>query len=106
MTDVLQIIAGIVLVIFVFILSNKFQGWKVGKAFRFIVQDLRNQGATDPESSVHLPYSAKSFFKMGLKDYRPKTLQYMMMEGIVMGTPDGRFYLNEEKLKDTPFAAE
>jgi len=104
MNEAVQIIGGILLVIVVFVLSNKFQGWKVGKAFRFIVQDLRNQGATDSESSVHLPYATKSIFKMGLKDYRPKTLNYMVMEGIVSGTPDGRFFLNEEKLRDTPFA--
>ena len=104
MTEAVQIIGGILLVIVVFILSNKFQGYKVGKAFRFIVQDLRNQGATDPDSAINLPYAAKSIFKMGLKDYRPKTLNYMVMEGIVSGTADGRFYLNEEKLEGTPFA--
>ena len=95
MTGVLQIVGGMLLLIAVFIVSNKIQGRKVRKAYRFIIDDLTRRGAVDPGSAVHLTYASSSIFRIGPRDYRPKTLQYMVMNGIVGGTQDGRFYLQK-----------
>ena len=76
---------------------------KINHAFRIIINDLKQQGALDPSTAVTLPYATKVFFRIGLRDYRPKAVFYLVQSGIVGMTENKQFYLkkdvSEEALK-------
>ncbi len=57
------------------------------------MKDLEAKRARDQESAVELPYSKAEFFKLGMRDYRPKVLEYMVTQGVVGTTPDNRYFL-------------
>ncbi len=76
-----------------FILTRHYHAWRMAKAYQRIVRDLTERGAVDFSSAVQLPYARQSIFRMGLRDYLPKTLAYMAANNVVGTTPDGRYYL-------------
>lgn len=96
MTETLQIILALIIMVMVFILAKRFQGMKINRAFRLIINDLKQQKALDPSSSVFLPYATRTFLQIGLRDYRPKAVYYLVQSGIVGMTEDKRFYLTKD----------
>ena len=103
MTETLQVILALIIMVMVFILAKRFQGMKINRAFRVIINDLKQQKALDPSSAVTLPYATTTFLRIGLRDYRPRAVYYLVQSGIVGMTEDKRFYLikdvSEELLK-------
>ena len=103
MTETLQIILALIIMVMVFILAKRFQGMKINRAFKVIINDLKQQKALDPTSAVTLPYTTRTFLQIGLRDYRPKAVFYLVQSGVVGMTEDKRFYLikdvSEEMLR-------
>lgn len=93
MNEALQIICGLILLVGVFILSRFVMGWKIKNACRFILKDLENREALDSVNAVELPYVQKKAFNVGLRDYRPKALEYLIQAGIVIVSSQGKYYL-------------
>jgi len=93
MGEGLQIFVGIVLLIGVFLFSRVVMGWRIRRACQQILADLESKGAFDPFSAVELPYSKVKFINIGLRDFRPKALQYMLQHDVVGLTEAGRYYL-------------
>jgi hypothetical protein len=100
MTETLQIILGLTIMVMVFILAKMFQGMKINRAFRIIINDLKQQKALDPSSAVHLPYAKRAFFRIGLRDYRPKAIVYLVQAGIIGMTENRQFYLIKDVSED------
>lgn len=96
MTEAIQIILAIIILVLVFIVAKKIQGMKINRAFIIIVNDLKQQGALDPSSAVTLPYATPVLLRMGLRDYRPRALNYLVQSGIVGMTEKGQFYLKKD----------
>jgi len=88
-----QIIIGICVLIIVYILTRRYHAWRMARVYTFIIKDLEQKEAIDPSSAVDLPYSRKNMFRIGTRDYRPKVLQFMTLNGIVGVTTDGKYYL-------------
>jgi hypothetical protein len=61
------------------------------------VQNLERQEAFDPGSAVELPYAKANYFRIGLRDYRPKALESLIRGAIVGRTEDGKYYLIERQ---------
>ena len=103
MTETVQVILALIIMVMVFILAKRFQGMKINRAFRIIINDLKQRGALSPSTAVTLPYATTTFFRIGLRDYRPKAVFYLVQSGIVGMTEDKKFYLikdvSEEILK-------
>jgi hypothetical protein len=93
MSETLQIILGIVLLIGVFLFSRVVMGWRIRRACQQILKDLESRDAFDPFSAVELPYAKAKFINIGLRDFRPKALQYMLQHEVVGLTEAGRYYL-------------
>jgi hypothetical protein len=91
--DVVQILVGVGFLIVAFLLSRLIVVWQMRRAAAFITKDLEAKRALDQESAVELPYSKAQFFKLGIRDYRPKVLEYMVAQGVVGITPDNRYFL-------------
>ena len=100
MTEAIQIILALLIMVMVFILAKRFQGMKINRAFRIIINDLKQQKALDPSSAVHLPYATRAFFQIGLRDYRPKAIVYLVQSGIVGMTENKQFYLIKDVSED------
>jgi hypothetical protein len=97
-TETVQILISLLLLFLVFILTRYGVVLMMKRASRQIIADLEKQGATDPASAVDLPYAKSRMFRIGLRDYRPKTLQGMVQAGVVGTTSDGRYYLRSKDL--------
>lgn len=93
MSENLQIVIGVILLICVYILSRIVVVRKLRSAARKIVRDLDRQDARASTTAVVLPYAKKSIFNIGLRDYRPKALESLVNSGIVGITADGKYYL-------------
>jgi hypothetical protein len=89
----LQIVIGIILLICVYILSRIVVVRKLRSAARKILRDLERQDARAPGSAASLPYAKKSIFNIGLRDYKPKALESLVNSGVVGMTADGKYYL-------------
>lgn len=98
MNEATQIILSILCLGGVFLLSRYLMTWQMRRASNFIIRDLRNRHALNPDTAVSLPYVKRQFLKIGLRDYRPKVLQGLLQHGVVNVTEAGNFYLQEESL--------
>lgn len=95
MTETGQIILALMVLALAFIGAKKLQGMKLNRAFKVVINDLKQQGALDSSSAVPLPYATRDFFHigLGLRDYRPKAVSYLIKFGIVGMTENKQFYL-------------
>jgi hypothetical protein len=93
LSDGIQIVLGILILIAVYILTQWGVAFRIRRACRWVVKDLEMKQAFDAESAVALPYAKKEFFRMGLKDFRPKAVESLAAAGILGFTADGRWYL-------------
>ena len=93
MPDSLQLIISILLLVVALILSRQYHAWKIKKAYRDIVEDLKRREAYNAQSAVTLPYANRPFLRIGLRDHRPMALKGLVAENIVGTTPDGRYFL-------------
>ena len=93
MTDTAQIILALIILVLAFMGAKKIQGMKINRAFRVVINDLKQQEALDQSTAVPLPYATRAFFQIGLRDYRPKAVLYLVQYGIIGVTEDKQFYL-------------
>lgn len=93
MSETLNLIGMVLLVAAAFILSLFVAGWRMKRACDFILNDLRQQQAVDPATAVALPYCRVSYFRLGMRDYRPKALEQLLRQGVVQPAGEGRYFL-------------
>ena len=78
-------------------ISRKVTVWRIKRTYLMIMSDLESKGAVDADTAVVLPYAKESIFRVGMKDYRPKALEYLVSNNIVGMTSEGRYYLKDTK---------
>ena len=93
MSVVYQLIIFFLIIVGVLLFLRKFVAWKVIKSYNFIISDLKEKQALNPESAVELVYARRNFMNIGPRDYRPRILVQMVTNGIVGLTEDGKYYL-------------
>jgi hypothetical protein len=93
MSETVQIVIGIVLLIGVYILTQMMVGLRIKRAARGIVRDLDHLKAYDAATAGILPYAKPNLLRIGLRDFRPKALNALVQGGIVTQTPEGGYYL-------------
>ena len=89
----MHIVIGIILLVGVFLFSRVVMGWRIRRACQYILKDLQARDAFDPFSAVELPYAKIRYINIGLRDFRPKALQYLLQHDVVGLTEKGRYYL-------------
>ena len=95
MSETVQIIIGIILLVGVYILTQAVVGWRIKRAARGIVRDLDFKKAYAPDSAIELPYAKSNLFRIGLRDFRPKALEALIQGAIVGKTITGTYYLKK-----------
>ena len=88
------VIGGLLCVLWV---SRKVTMWRIKRTYLMIMSDLERKGAVDAETAVVLPYAKESILRVGMKDYRPRALEYLVSNNIVGITSEGKYYLKHTK---------
>lgn len=96
MSESVQIIFAICLLIAVYMLTRKVNAWRIKRAYVRIIKDLEKKEALTPSSAVSLPYARQSIFRLGVRDFRPRALQFLIASHIVGVTEDGAYYLKDK----------
>ena len=96
MSETGRTIFAICILIAVYILTRKFHAWRMRQTYQFIVKDLEKKGALDPSSAIELTYAKKGVFRIGMRDYRPKAMQFMIGSNIIGMTGSGKYYLKDK----------
>jgi hypothetical protein len=95
MSETVQVIIGIILLVGVYILTQMVVGYRIKRAARGIVRDLDLKKAYSPESAIELPYAKANLFRIGLRDFRPKAVDALVQGGILSRTPTGKYFLKK-----------
>ena len=93
MSESVQIIIGILLLVGVYIFTQMVVGYRIKRAARGIVRDLDFKKAYTSESAIELPYAKSNMFRIGLRDFRPKAVDALVQGGVLGRTAAGKFYL-------------
>lgn len=98
MSETGRVIFAICILIVVYILTRKFHAWKMRQTYLSIVKDLEKNEALDPSSAIELSYAKKGMFRIGMRDYRPKAIEYMIANNIIGMTDSGKYYLKDKTI--------
>jgi len=99
MSDKIELILGIGVLIIVIILTRRYHAWRFKKSYFFIINDLKKKGAYSAHSAVSLPYAEKNILRMGLRQHHPQVLEQLVLENIVARTEDRRYYLTQQNAR-------
>ncbi|MCP4629104.1 MAG: hypothetical protein GY850_37210 [bacterium] len=91
-------VIGIAVLLAVITLTRRFHAWRIKRAYRLIIEDLKTQGAFGAESAVKLPYARRSVSKMGIRDHLPLALDHLVFDNIVCIVEDDKYYLEDTTL--------
>jgi hypothetical protein len=106
MPESVQIILGIMFLVAVFVLTRMGIAWKLSRSAGLIIKDLRAKGAVDPVTAVDLPYAKSSPLRIGMRDYFPKALEQMVVDGVVAKTVSNKYYLTVRPLESDDHSPE
>jgi hypothetical protein len=93
MPEFAQILLGIIFLLVVFMLTRIGIAHRIRRTAALIIKDLERREAFDPGSAAELPYGKQHYFRIGMRDYRPKALEALVQGGIVGKAENGRYYL-------------
>ena len=96
MSETIQIIIGLIVLVAVYALTQVVVGWRIRRTARAIILDLDRRKALDPASAAELPYERRNLLHIGLRDFRPKALAALVQGEIVCRTETGRYYLKKK----------
>lgn len=83
----------------IFVLFALFAGgWGVRKMCLRIIAEMEEARAYKASKAVKIQDERKNIFRVGTGNIRPKALNLLIADGLVVKTPNGRYYLDKEKL--------
>lgn len=103
MGNVLFIVALVILFILVAIVLPQ---WLLLRTAPKVIRIFRERNAVGPKNAktiAELGLKSKSMFErmFRMRDYKPRTLEFLMRVTIVEMTDEGKVYLDEDKLLQT-----
>lgn len=103
----MEIVAVIVLIIFLFSLAIIVSMWRTRRAVAAAVKIFREYNAIDAENAktaVELGLNKKPFFErmVTTRDYKPDALQALINTGVIIVKEDGKLYLSEKDVDKIP----
>jgi hypothetical protein len=94
----LQIILLILGMIIFYVGAMFVTGLGIRKLCLRIITHMEEQGAFSAGRAINIQDQRGNFFKMGLSNYRPKAVQMLVADGVIVKTRDGKYYLNKDKV--------
>ncbi len=65
-----------------------------------IIAELEKEGALKASRAIRLQDERQNFFRVGTGNLRPQALQLLITDGLVLKTPEGKYYLDTDKLAE------
>jgi hypothetical protein len=94
----LQIILLVAVFITVVVIFLYFGGLAVRKTCLKIIAEMEEARAFKESRAMAIQDERKNFFRVGTKNIRPKALNLLIADGLVIKTSNGKYYLDKEKL--------
>lgn len=94
----LQILLLTAAFIIFFLLALFAGGWGVRQMCLRIIAEMEEERAFKASKAVKIQDERKNIFRVGTGNIRPKALNLLISDGLVVKTPNGRYYLDKEKL--------
>lgn len=98
MTLSLQIIILVVVFIAIVVFFLYMGGLAIQKTCLKIIAEMEEARAFKEARAVTIQDERKNFFRVGTKNIRPKALNMLIADGLVIKTNNGKYYLDKEKL--------
>jgi hypothetical protein len=98
MTLSLQIIILVVVFIAIVVFFLYMGGLAVQKTCLKIIAEMEEARAFKEGRAIEIQDERKNFFRVGTKNIRPKALNLLIADGLVIKTNNGKYYLDKEKL--------
>ncbi|ABC78355.1 hypothetical protein [Syntrophus aciditrophicus] len=73
-------------------------GFAVRQACFKLIAEMDEAGAFSAAKAINLQDERKNIFRVGTGNIRPKALNILIADKIVMKTGNGRYYLDKDKL--------
>jgi hypothetical protein len=96
----LQIPLLIVAIVIFFVLAMLASGWGIRRICFKIIAELEEARAFSAAKAIALIDSRSNFFKVGTGNLRPKALNVLIADKIVVKTGNGKYYLDKDKLAE------
>ncbi len=93
MQETAQVVLGVLFLLAVFAATRFGIHWRMQRACTYVIRDLEKKHAYDPTSAALLSYATADWLKLGIRDFRPKALASLVLNGIAAKTPEGKYYL-------------
>ena len=91
---ILLVVAFVVFVVFALYAG----GLGVRRMCFKIISEMEEARAYKEARAVEVQDERKNFFRVGVKNIRPKALNLLIADGLVIKTNNGKYYLDKEKL--------
>lgn len=98
MTLSLQIIILVVVFIAIVVFFLYMGGLAIQKTCLKIIAEMEEARAFKEARAVEIQDERKNFFRVGTKNIRPKALNLLIADGLVIKTNNGKYYLDKDKL--------
>jgi sensor histidine kinase regulating citrate/malate metabolism len=98
MTLSLQIILLVVVFIAIVVFFLYMGGLAIQKTCLKIIAEMEEARAFKEARAVAIQDERKNIFRVGTKNIRPKALNLLIADGLVIKTNNGKYYLDKEKL--------
>ncbi len=93
--QILLLAAVFIAIVIIFLYMG---GLAVRKTCFKIIAEMEEARAFKESRAVAIQDERKNFFRVGTKNIRPKALNLLMVDGLVIKTSNGKYYLDKEKL--------
>ncbi len=98
----MPVYAQIILLIFAFIvfvfLAMYLGGLGIRRLCFKIISEMEEARAFSEKRAVKLQEDRQNIFRVGKKNLRPRALNVLLSEGLVIKTPSGKYYLDKDKI--------
>jgi hypothetical protein len=94
----LQVILLVAIFIATVIIFLYIGGLAVRRASFQIIAEMEEARAFKEGRAIKIQDERKNFFRVGTKNIRPRALNLLIADGLVIKTDNGRYYLDKEKL--------
>jgi len=91
------ILLFIVFIIFVFLFMY-LAGLGMRRLCFQIISEMEKASAFSAAKAVPLQEKRQNFFRVGTKNLRPRALNVLISEGLVIRASNGKYYLSKEKV--------
>lgn len=83
----------------VFVLLMMFvAGWSVRRVCFKIIAELEAERAFSASKAMMLQDERKNFFRVGTGNLRPRAINLLIQDGILLKTGNGKYFLDRDKL--------